>query len=300
MKLLILNIALLYSLCSYSQISGVVFDKSSNSGISFANIWVEDENIGTTTNELGAFTLEKAKSNSSKNLVVSAIGYENYKIKISSLKDTLYVNPKPVTINKSTSNNKPGTKKIVIEKFDKSKIDFFYGSGNTPWMVGRYFPFEQRFNNFSILKSFKIHTRSAIDEAKINVRIYKKGKGIALTDLLHEKNIIAIAKRGNNLTTVDVSSLNISIPEDGFFIVLEWLIIDSNKKKYKTLFSKTGEKIDMVSYGPMIGALPVFDNNNSLVYRDGKWKKPLKTPSNAVKRYRNKYSTIAMELTLSN
>ncbi|MEJ6793107.1 MAG: hypothetical protein QNK89_10360 [Lacinutrix sp.] len=55
----------------------------------------------------------------------------------------------------------------------------------------------------------------------------------------------------------------------------------------------------MSSYGPLLGALPVIDNKNSMIYREGQWKKPLKTPKNAAKNYRNKHSILAMELTLT-
>ncbi len=46
------------SICSSSQIKGVVKDSISGEPIPFVNIWVENETIGTTSEADGTFFLE--------------------------------------------------------------------------------------------------------------------------------------------------------------------------------------------------------------------------------------------------
>lgn len=62
----------------YSQIKEIVLNES-NKPIPYINIWVENENIGTTSNEGGSFNID-AKTD--KELVCSAIGFESLKTKV--------------------------------------------------------------------------------------------------------------------------------------------------------------------------------------------------------------------------
>ncbi|WP_052201452.1 carboxypeptidase-like regulatory domain-containing protein [Flavobacterium psychrophilum] len=68
---------LLLFLVSFSitaQIKGVVKDSISGKPIPYVNIWVQNENIGTTSEENGEFTISSTDKN--KNLIFSALGFE--------------------------------------------------------------------------------------------------------------------------------------------------------------------------------------------------------------------------------
>jgi hypothetical protein len=54
-----------------SQISGTVVDEK-NQAIAYVNIWVENENIGTTSNQKGEFFIN---STIEKVLTFSAVGF---------------------------------------------------------------------------------------------------------------------------------------------------------------------------------------------------------------------------------
>ena len=66
-------IFLISSISLFSQLKGKVVD-ADNRPIPFVNIWVQNENIGTTTEENGEFIL--SENNNNKNLIFSALGYE--------------------------------------------------------------------------------------------------------------------------------------------------------------------------------------------------------------------------------
>jgi hypothetical protein len=56
----------------YSQIKGIVLDESINPFLML--IWVENENIGTTSEENGSFSIHVEDQN--KVLIFSALGFE--------------------------------------------------------------------------------------------------------------------------------------------------------------------------------------------------------------------------------
>ena len=57
-----------------AQIKGVVKDSLTGNPIPYVNIWVENENIGASSEENGTF--EIYTSEKSKNLIFSAIGFD--------------------------------------------------------------------------------------------------------------------------------------------------------------------------------------------------------------------------------
>ncbi|MEJ6793106.1 MAG: carboxypeptidase-like regulatory domain-containing protein [Lacinutrix sp.] len=198
MKILFFNILFFCCLFSYAQTSNIVVNSKSNTPISYVNIWVEGENIGTTTKKYGYFNLDKT----SNNLVLYAVGYKTKKINVLNIKHTISLDPEVINLEKKDT--KKRNKKLVEVDFIFSKINFFYGSGETPWMRGKYFRYFKKYKNTPFIKSFKIYTRSNLDSAKFNIRIYKKTNNFELQVLLYNKNIIGIAKKGNRLTEVDL------------------------------------------------------------------------------------------------
>ena len=69
---------LLISLSFFAQTKGIVVDESGKP-IPYVNIWVENENIGTTSEENGQFSIITGEN---KILVFSAIGFETLKSKL--------------------------------------------------------------------------------------------------------------------------------------------------------------------------------------------------------------------------
>ena len=68
----LLVLLLLISVTVMAQVKGIVVDEF-NKPISYVNIWVENENNSTTSEENGEFTINCQPN---KNLIFSALGYE--------------------------------------------------------------------------------------------------------------------------------------------------------------------------------------------------------------------------------
>ena len=93
---------LLLFLVSFSitaQIKGVVKDSISGKPIPYVSIWIQNENIGITSEENGEFTISSTEKN--KNLIFSALGFEKKIIRAS--KAISVIDNALETVNKARS-----------------------------------------------------------------------------------------------------------------------------------------------------------------------------------------------------
>ena len=77
MKTIFLTLSLLFGYSLFGQITAKIIDSETSQNIPYVNIWVENENIGTTSNEQGKFILNIDKP---KQIILSAIGYKRLKL----------------------------------------------------------------------------------------------------------------------------------------------------------------------------------------------------------------------------
>ena len=95
----------------------------------------------------------------------------------------------------------------------------------------------------------------------------------------------------------EYSDLNIKIPQKGLVVIVEWLIIEDNKREF-TVISE-GKRKMKIAYAPMFGAVAKNTNKHAMIYR-GEWMNSYKNPSQSIKNYKDKYSELAVSLTLTN
>lgn len=294
-KLLAITLLLISNLC-FSQLKSVIIDSETKEKIPYVNIWVENENIGTTSNEKGEFKLE---IDGTKVILFSAIGFETKKISSDSIKNILELKPLITQLNEVVIKSKKKSQKLIIGKFKKSKINHYFACGTKPWITARYFKFKEEYNNTSFLNKIRLLTNSDVENSKFNIRLYGVSENGEPKDYIYDENIIGIAKKGKKITEIDMSDLNIEFPKDGFFIAIEWLIIESNKHEYNYTMKDSNKKLTGISYEPAIGTVPAETDENSWIYNQGKWRKVWKNVGTG-KKYKDKYSLMAIELTLTN
>ena len=291
-----------YFFC-FSQINGVILDSISEKEIPYVNIWVEDENNGTTSDEYGVFHLKNINKNEIKQLTFSSLGYEIKKIKISNLSDTILLNPKSVLLDEIVLIKKKGDKKLIISKFKKSKINSHITSSKLPWMFARYFQYESNYEKTPFIKSFTFLTKSKIDNAKFNIRFYDKSKSGEPGKPIYNENIYGYAKKGKSKTVVDISELDFIFPLNGFFVVVEWLIIEENKSIFTFSYDGSSKKHKSDRYNPKFGLIPTEDQSLSFSYSKSKWHKSWLNKEDSKytsKKFRNKYNLLAVQLELTN
>jgi hypothetical protein len=281
-----------------AQIKGVVKDSISGEAISYVNIWVENENTGTTSEEDGSFFLDTKEKN---NIIFSALGY---KIKTINTHDSLiYLIPKVFQLNEVIVENKKNLNLIRVGSFKKGKIKLYYGSGKNPTILAKKIEFSEEVSKHPFLKDINFLSSCRIDKAKIILRFFELDENnMPGSDYLDE-NIIIEVKKGKNLNKIDLEKYNIKIPKRGIFIAFEWMIINENKYTFTYTVEEENNKIkhkDGLTYQPVIGTIP--SENKTWQFNKGKWFKREKHSRDNLKNvnYIDKFGELAIQLTLTN
>jgi hypothetical protein len=256
---------LLFQLSVSAQFRGVVLDSISKQPVSFANVWVENENKGATSEENGQFSIQTDEEN--KTLIISALGYETKKIKMAWATKVL-LKPIAFQLNEVEIRTKKETKKLEIGNSKNRYCNQL--SGGLPWMFAKYFPYEVKYKLTPFIQNAILFTDSEIKNATFKLRIFEKtSDGLPGADLL-EEDIIVIVKKGHHKNTIDLSKYNLSLPTNGLFVAFEWMIIDANKYQFE--YKENGTLKSFPTYAPSAVCNEV-EVENSYDFRSGKWNK---------------------------
>ena len=280
-----------------AQIKGVVKDSISGEPIPYVNIWVENEAIGTTSEENGSFSLDIKEE---KVLVFSALGYESKKL--SSKNEQILLKPKVIELKEVVVASAKKNKTIKVNSFKKNKIKVFYGAGTEPTIIAKKIEPTDEIINHPYLKEINFFSLCELEKAKLVLRFFEiEADGKPGDDYLGE-NIIIIIKKGKNLNKLNLEKYNIRIPDNGFFIAFEFLTIEENKYTFKRKYELEGkiQEKEFVNYQPVIGTSP-SENQNTYQYTKGMWYKRGKfSNENSVSSYQDKFGELAIELILTN
>jgi uncharacterized protein YbaA (DUF1428 family) len=289
---------MLISISTFCQVNGIVIDKVTNEKIPYVNIWVENENIGTTSNENGEFNLQKVNDN--ETIIFSAIGYEIKRVNLDALSAKIELTPKTIKLQEVVVYAKRENIETTIGHINKAKINYYFACGTKPWIVARFFPFKETYRQSPFLKEIRLLTNSDTKDSKFNVRFYSINENGEPGNYIYDQNVYGSTRKGKKITQIDIENAIIQFPESGMFIAIEWLIIDQNKYEYVYTTADSRKKLKGIRYEPMIGMIPSESNESSWIFHRGKWIKAWKNEISESKRYENKYSLLAIELTLTN
>lgn len=265
MKKIFLQVLFLLSLSIYAQTKGKIVDENNNP-IPFANIWVENEAIGTTAEENGDFSITLKDNN--KILVFSAIGYETAKCKASqvnviTLKSTAYqINEVVIAKRFETKEKEIGsTNSAISQAFD-----------NGPRIDVKYFPYYPDYKKTKYIKQVVINTDSKIESAICKIHFYSVAENGFPGAPLLDKDFIVTIKQGLKKTRIDITQFNLRMPKNGLFIGFEKLIIERNKlEKTTTDYNNNTTRVQKI-YFPLV--LYNFIERNALfTFSGGKWNK---------------------------
>jgi hypothetical protein len=253
---------LFYTFSLSAQISGTLVNEK-DEPIPYVNIWVQDENIGTTSDEKGIF---KINTNSEKTLVFSAVGFEIKKTSIQDnekviLKEAIYKLDE-VTVTKRKQDKEfeiGGAEKIHHKQF----------SGDKPWVYAKLFEYDSIYKATPYLKKIVFFSDSEKKGAKLKIRIFQFNNSIPTIDLLDEDLIVTV-KKGMRKNEIDISKYNLRFPKNGIVIGLEWMIIEENKFVFEYTTSMTKKKSKEKSYAPSL-IVNYSKVENSFNYSEGKW-----------------------------
>ncbi|WP_284651001.1 carboxypeptidase-like regulatory domain-containing protein [Flavobacterium terrisoli] len=214
----------LFSISLVAQTKGIVKDSLTGKPISYVNIWVENENIATTSEEDGIFSIN---ASGNKNLIFSALGYEKKTIKASQSAE-VFLNSKAFDLDEVVISNSIGTKQITIGITENTIAQAF---DNGPRMDVKYFPYSPDYKRLKYIKKVTIYTDSRIEGATIKLHFFKvDGNGFPGEELL-KKALIVSVKNGTKNNKIDLTDYNLVMPKNGMFVGFEKLMIEKNKKE---------------------------------------------------------------------
>lgn len=267
-----------------------LIDEINNIPVKYANIKAEKGDFGTSSDSLGNFTFDRKE-----NIIINAVGYELKSVNLESASSKILLAPKETTISEVIIQKPKNKNETIIDSFRKKDIKISYGlsdKSNSSWIIGNYF--ENKSYKTKFLKSISVFTNSKIDNAKFNVRIYSVDENNEPLKEIYQENIIGIAKKGRNFTTIDLSKTNLLIPENGIFIAIDW--IKTQENRYEVNYTIEGKKghFKNDNFAPLFGCIVHENSKKTQIFMNNHW-------GTAMKYYFNEkvYSVLAMELILT-
>ncbi|GAA4051129.1 carboxypeptidase-like regulatory domain-containing protein [Flavobacterium chungnamense] len=293
---------ILISVSLSAQIKGVVKDSLTGNPIPYVNIWVENKNIGTTSEENGSFSID-LKNDSV--LFFSALGYETKRL--FSIKEIVFLKPKIFELNEVIIENPKFKEEIEVGNYETS--GFRIGIGNINSAV--FFKPDSIMLAHPFVKEIKFLTKSDIENAKIRIKILSVNTDYSPGESLLDDEIIIMVKKGKHKNIANISNYKIKIPSEGFFISFEKLLIEENKYFFEYNYKdKNGKKVNhkSMSIEPELCFVP---EEKDIVWQSsitGSWKKtskqildkPKSYENLLMRKYHNKYLIPSMLITLTN
>lgn len=236
----------LFSLSLSAQIKGVVTDSLSGKPIPYVNIVVENENIGSTSEEDGSFVVYTSEK--SKRLLFSALGFEKKTVPVN-LAKTVQMQPIEYELEEVLISNRLQTKEVEIGKTNAAISQAFdYG----PRIDTKFFPYLPEYKKTKFIKQVSIVTDSKIESARIKIHLYEVGEhGFPGKELIGKELFVTIQK-GTRTHKIDVSKYNLVMPKNGLFVGFEKLLIESNKVEKTITDSNTKTTKTVRTYYPYV------------------------------------------------
>ena len=260
-------IGLLLTTAMQAQVSGTVRDSLTGEPLSYVNIWVAGQNIGSTSDEEGRFELERAKVGDT--IVLSAVGYASVSVAAADAKLDVSLAPAFVELEGMTVTPHRDRAKQTVGDFERKEVSFYYGC-STPWLVARYFPYDSLYASTPYFRTVHILTRSRLRHATMHVRLYEQGEDGLPGALLHDQPIVAKIKKGKRVTKVDLRREGLRVPESGFFVAVEWLILPENRYYYTYTTDDSGYEVETYNYQPTVGGI-LRRKPFTYTYLKGEW-----------------------------
>lgn len=266
----IVGILLLCVTAVFAQVKGKVIDENKQP-IPFVNIWVEGENVSTTSDIDGQFTLPLETE---KTLLFSSLGFEKKKVR-STQASLVQLLPTTYELGEILVLNKKETKRIEIGQPENSIHQAFE---NGPKFDAKFFPYKPTYKKNQYIKKVSVFTENALEEASIKIHFYSvNSDGLPGEELL-KKDFVVSVKKGARRTWFDLTSLNVVFPKEGLFVAIERLFIDKNKFE-KTVATNDPNKTKLQrTYFP----LPFYsfvEGSYTYTFLGGKWTKESKKDS---------------------
>lgn len=169
-------------------------------------------------------------------MVFSSVGYEKFMVEVKKIPDTIFLKPKVVRLSEMIIEKKKDKRSLKIGRTEGERAliwDFSIFQNQRINIITKYFPQDKVYDEMSFLKTVKVRTYCDVKDTFFNLRLYSKGDNGEPDGLLYEQDIIGEVKRGDRILAFDVSKLNVILPSDGFFVAIERIMPEEEKRLLK-------------------------------------------------------------------
>jgi hypothetical protein len=265
-------LVLLIGSAVYAQVKGIVVDEN-DKPISYVNIAVQNENIGTTSEDNGEFYINV---NEAKNLVFSALGYEKTIVKVAEARKVVMKETAFKLYEVTVAPKRLETRELEIGKV---KNETYQAFDNGPKIDAKFFPYQTKYKKTKYIKQVSVLTDSEIENATVKIHFYSVHPDGFPGEELLEKDFLVSVKKGVKKTYFNVTNLSLRMPKTGIFIGYEKLIIEKNKLEKTITDTNTNQTKVLKTYYPFM--LYNFVQRDFIyTYFGGKWNKQTKQDVN--------------------
>ncbi len=259
------------------DIHGSVVDKKTGAPIPYVNFSFINTLKGTSSDEQGRYLLSVDRSFLDKRIYVSCLGYKDSVVMASELSKTnrFFLIPESYELNEVLVLGEDLSNQLVINPIGNRSLTSGFVSTSTPWILATHFNKPEKKECF--IKKVKVfYKRSASFgdfASKFRIRIFDTDPdtGFPTKDLIRE-NIIVQNSPKEEAVLVDLSKYGIKVPENGFYIGLEWLFIPSNWYKEVISDPLTEKTLFVDRFAPTFaGVFRSVEQNKTMVYSMGVW-----------------------------
>lgn len=254
-----------------AQINGIVVDES-NKPIPYVNIWVENENNSTSSEENGTFSINCLAN---KTLIFSALGYEKKMVKASEASSVI-LKINAFELNEIIIAKRYETKEIEIGKV---KNETYQAFENGPRIDAKFFPYLAKYKRTRYIKQVNFFTDSQLESASFKIHFYSVNTDGSPGAELLNKDFLVSVKKGVKKTYFNVVDFNLKMPKTGIFVGFEKLIIERNKLEKDVPDSNTGKTTIQKTYFPYV-LYNFVEREFIYSFSGGKWNKQTKQDIN--------------------
>lgn len=252
-KILLVNLLICSLIPSFAQviIKGKVLEKANEKPVSYVNIGVLNSTIGTISNSDGSFSILIPASHLEESLLFSAIGYETITIAVKAIvlnkEVVVHLDEKAIYLDEviiSTSVEKEklswlghGKRHLMVQ--GQMYVDSISAGGAMALLVEKKDDINLKFIDQAKL----FITRSTEPEFKVRVRFLEvdsSNNNLPGRDIFNE-SIVVTSDINRGWITFDLSSYDITIKDESFFLVFEWILEDEDRLKMFNTWAEYGK-----------------------------------------------------------
>lgn len=253
-------------------ISGEIIEKGSDKHLPGAIITLIGEHTGTKADPRGYFRINMMKEQQHDTLEIMAAGYQALRVPVERSAASSWITAemlkKTVALTRDPNAAPAGPRVVVLgSKATKKSDGMMQGYPGTQyafWIKNDGQP--------GVLKSVGYFVDAlGFPSEPFRVRIYKAlpgGKGPG-EELLTDKVVVS-APKGGQWFNVDLSKYYLTLPKEGVFVAMEWLVAGES-------FVATDSKEEYTPYGQILAPTYEFKDNLTWNYTIGKQWSPLTT-----------------------